>query len=1315
MRVETLQKAKASLQVLSTIVKAAPIPEPFKSAVVGIPDAVLQIISIVETAKGNMEDAKILAVYIATITDRTIHPLDLPRVPSTTQDRIREFQEALQQITDEITTLASRRSLRKWIINYDRDASTLGALKQKVMDVIAGFQLETVVDTDHKVELLYQEQQNLIRRQQELEINQLIALLGIGDSGSSKKPPCMEGTRVSLLKWISRWIQAPVVDGRRGLCLIGAAGRGKSSVGASVAEDERTSRRLGADFYFTTDQQDRNEGVIPVLARQLASWANGRLRTEIASAVHADRDLAQRLLEVQFQKLIQEPLETLTDDPDCPTLVILFDGLDECKDEYAGRLLHLIGQSFAKLPSSVKFIITSRPEQHLLSLYDRDPLKPLLVIRSLDLEDAGDVRDDIKGYFKQVLPPLVWNWVKSPSNWPDEERLEKLVSLSGDLWIWAATVARMLADSNIRDPERQLNALLSYAPDPHQPYGHVTDLYVIYSKILERACPPAADDRLVTSFRNVLGALCVTEELVNIETLTSLLHLDHPSNEDFTHYIRTRVLGYLQAVLIVPEVDEENPSPYANPIRFIHKSFKDYLTDGSRCDPRFLVNVAEQHGRMAIRCMRRMDDLKKPNTCNINPNMIIAKPIIIFHIVNAEVKTLVQQHISPALQYACKSWALHVSRASPDCHDVYTSMDTFARTKLLYWLEVLSLLGLTYRVQHLAFRAHSWPTHRSPEIAPNPSQSPTPTWTLPHRISTFIKEGLVKILAAIRLQTVAGHTSSNPLSLRALDYLKCFFASFLPVPQLTAPSQAGTLSRELDISASSLLQDLEQFVQEFEIPIATSPLHIYHSALAFTPPHTSLSRVYGHLATGGSVPLRGRLRQWFRRDQPQCVAWSPDGQRIVSGSKGSPLRLWDLSTGAPIGEAWKNNAYWVQCVAWSPDGKMIVSGSGDRTLQLWDSITGSRIRGAWKGHTEEVSSVAWSPDGKWVVSGSDKTLRMWDPSTGTPIGEAWKGHADQVQCVSWSPDGKRIASGSKGRDICLWDSSTGAVVGGPWMDDGAVYDLAWSPDGKTIVSANGGNTLGLWDTDNGSMIGNPWKGHTKQVTCVAWSPDGKRVISGSKDKTLHLWDSSIGEPVGDTWRGHTRAVQSVSWSPDGNSIVSACDDGLILWNSTTGEPRRLEQRGPESHARHVYRIAFSQYSDKLVSASSDGTLRVWDTSSGAPIGHPAYQTRTVTSLDFSPDGKCVVAEDEDHRIIWDVVGEAPEPEQCGPVSDDHVRVLEVNDDGWILDPQGEIMFWLPLALRPMGSWGRVLVKGNLLATETASVPIIDISAYASRM
>ncbi|KAG9008429.1 hypothetical protein FRB94_013253 [Tulasnella sp. JGI-2019a] len=1323
MGADTLQSAKASLRILSAVVKAVPIPEPFKSAVVGIPDAVLQIITIVETTKGNMEDAKVLVTYISTVTDKAIRSLDLPRATPATQHRIREFQEALRQIVEEIATLASRRPLWKRIVNYDRDASTLSGLKQKVVDVITGIQLETVVATGHEVddisrkqqeilqqqEILYQEQQVLIRMQQEAEIDRLITSLGSGDSGASKKPPCLEGTRVSLLKWITEWIEAPPVDDVRGLCLIGAAGRGKSAVGASVAEAERRSKRLGADFYFTVDQQDRNIGVIPVLARQLASWGDERLRAEIASAIHEDRNVAQGTLEVQFRKLIQGPLETLADDPNCPPLVILLDGLDECNNEYAIRLLRLIGQSLATLPAAVRFIIASRPEPHLLHRYASEPLNARLHVRSLDLEELSQTLKDIEKFFREELPEMVLGMVKT-SNWPGEARILILVQMSGGLWIWAATVARMLADRNFRNPEKQLEALLSSVPDIHGGYGHNTDLYAIYSMILNRACPPTSHSKLITLFQDVLGVLCVMEPM-NTHTLASFICLDQSNSVESTDDIRTQVLGYLQAVLVVPDAVDDHPSCGAKPIQFIHKSFKDYLTDESRCDARFLVNIAEEHRRMAMRCLRHMDGLRKPNICDIDPTTFTSRNGKTGWKVEPKVRDLVRQHISSGMQYACENWATHVSCAHPECDDVHTSVEMFARTRLLYWLEVLSLLGETASVVQLVELVEVWL-----KVRPQPNSSGSPRLPPLRRIATLITESLMKMQTGIHLRLNMVHTPMGPLSLRGLDHARRFLADVLPIQQPAVLFQASTLPKESEISTLSLLEDLKNFILEFKDPIRASAPHIYHSALPFTPSHTSLSRVYGHLADGGPKPRPGCLQRWSIRGVQCCIAWSPDGQRIISGSNDGVLYLWDPFTGAPVGEAWKFHSDEVYCVAWSPDGKMIVSGSLDRTLQIWDSTTGARIGEALHGHTDEVLCLAWSPDSKWVVSGSrDGTLRMWDSSTGASVGEAWKGHTSTVFCVAWSPDGK-IASGSHDQTIRLWESSTGALIGKPWTTT-YTYGLAWSPDGRRIVSATADHTLWLWDACTGELIGSPWEGHSGFARCVAWSPDGKTIASGSNDKTLRLWDASTGAAVGNVWQGHAGGVGCIAWSPDGKSIVSGSNEGAIQWNSQTGEPFRLRERQPNSHACHVYHLAFAPNLQKIVTASSDGTLRLWNTSSGELVGHPVRQTTAVTSLNFSLDGKYVISENQECRTIWRVAGKdiglADDPE-VGPISKDHPCSLKIDRDGWVRDPNGKWMLWIPVVLRPIGDWGRVLVNGHILAIEVPDVPIIDISAYVPR-
>jgi len=97
------------------------------------------------------------------------------------------------------------------------------------------------------------------------------------------------------------------------------------------------------------------------------------------------------------------------------------------------------------------------------------------------------------------------------------------------------------------------------------------------------------------------------------------------------------------------------------------------------------------------------------------------------------------------------------------------------------------------------------------------------------------------------------------------------------------------------------------------------------------------------------------------------------------------MRLWDAATGAAL-QTLEGHSGWVDSVAFSLDGQRVVSGSNDRTMRLWDIATGAALQ-MLKGHSDSVSSVAFSPDGKgeealfvsndWVVEGKEKIL--WLP------------------------------------------------------------------------------------------------------------------------------------------------------------------------------------------------------------------------------------------------------------------------------------------------------------------------------------------------
>jgi WD40 repeat protein len=109
-------------------------------------------------------------------------------------------------------------------------------------------------------------------------------------------------------------------------------------------------------------------------------------------------------------------------------------------------------------------------------------------------------------------------------------------------------------------------------------------------------------------------------------------------------------------------------------------------------------------------------------------------------------------------------------------------------------------------------------------------------------------------------------------------------------------------------------------------------------------------------------------------------------------------------------------------VAFSPDGQKIVSGSRDRTVRLWD-LQGNSIGQPFQKHEDSVLSVAFSPDGQKIVSGSrDRTVRLWELQ-GIPIGQPFPGHKNRVSSVAFSPDGQKIISGSLDNTVRLWGGS----------------------------------------------------------------------------------------------------------------------------------------------------------------------------------------------------------------------------------------------------------------------------------------------------
>src|SRR5262249_53449307 len=157
------------------------------------------------------------------------------------------------------------------------------------------------------------------------------------------------------------------------------------------------------------------------------------------------------------------------------------------------------------------------------------------------------------------------------------------------------------------------------------------------------------------------------------------------------------------------------------------------------------------------------------------------------------------------------------------------------------------------------------------------------------------------------------------------------------------------------------------------------------------------------------------------------------------------IKVWDAATGKEE-LTLRGHTDAVTGVVFTPDGSRLVSGSRDGTVRVWAPTT-QEARTLRAG--PDVTSVAFSPDGRRVAAGgAARAVKVWDAGTGKE-GLSLAGHTERVECVCFSPDGRRLASGGRDRTVRLWDLAGGreALL---CQEPAFVDRVAFSPDGRTL-------------------------------------------------------------------------------------------------------------------------------------------------------------------------------------------------------------------------------------------------------------------------
>ena len=371
-----------------------------------------------------------------------------------------------------------------------------------------------------------------------------------------------------------------------------------------------------------------------------------------------------------MDKLIVRPLEKSG-----ISTVIVIDALDECKDEEpASAILSVLGQFASRIPK-VKFFLTGRPEPRILEGFCLPPLARVTDIFVLHNVKPSLVNNDIRWFLKHRFLQIA-DRRRGLDSWPKKEQLDLLCERAAGLFAYAVATVEFVGNRN-NDPRKRLDVLLQSPKDSAREgkakLKENTTLDSLYASILQQAFgddDPEDDPRV----RSVLGTVVLAANPLPPSAIAMLLGFD--IEEVFP------LLSSVHSLLILQEDINQ-------PVRSFHKSFPDFIADPTRCiNERFHISPPDHNLQLLIRCLNLMNQSLTKNMCKLPDG-----------VANSDVDDLSERtnrYIDPALQYACRSWHTHLVRTHTTPAkklEITSIMHQFLEEKVLFWLEVLSVLG----------------------------------------------------------------------------------------------------------------------------------------------------------------------------------------------------------------------------------------------------------------------------------------------------------------------------------------------------------------------------------------------------------------------------------------------------------------------------------------------------------------------------------------------------------------------------------------------------------------------------------------------
>lgn len=294
---------------------------------------------------------------------------------------------------------------------------------------------------------------------------------------------------------------------------------------------------------------------------------------------------------------------------------------------------------------------------------------------------------------------------------------------------------------------------------------------------------------------------------------------------------------------------------------------------------------------------------------------------------------------------------------------------------------------------------------------------------------------------------------------------------------------------------------------------------------------------------------------------------------------------------------WKEDT--VTALAWASDHQSLAVATG-KDIGLYDLQTRQRFRTLYP-RGGGVIGLAFSADGNWLASGSRYgsategyagDIQLWNGAFLRPLGTIYT-DTQAISSLAFTPDSNLLAVAFSSPDndrnsVDFFNTHSWEIT--RTLRTGAVLNIAIAPEGGIFASVPDRYAIRLWRLKDGKLLNTLYTSFTGAVSSLAFNPVGNLLATGHYDGSIRLWDIGSGQAV--VTMQTEGVVQSLAFSPDGSLLASGSsyqDSAVRLWKSADGTLLRTL----EGHTAGVEHLLFSPAGGYLVSASYDGSIRLW--------------------------------------------------------------------------------------------------------------------------